>query len=114
MIDFAFSHTGPCDAGTAARAGVARAAVLESSAATWPGRRPPRPGGGPTVIVIATLQPAPGAPRAEWAGDAPGDPDYASFRWRLTSFVMSNIDTRVLPPKTTLRASSALIMRRSF
>src|SRR5438132_6154609 len=33
------------------------------------------------------------------------------FRCLLTSFVISNIDTCFLPPKTALSASSALIMR---
>src|SRR2546422_4044658 len=36
------------------------------------------------------------------------------LRWRLTSLVISNIDTWFLPPKTDLSLSSALIMRRVF
>jgi hypothetical protein len=36
------------------------------------------------------------------------------LRFFETSFVMSNIETCALPPKTTLSAASALIMRRFF
>src|SRR6478672_974155 len=39
-------------------------------------------------------------------------PDY--LRCLLTSFVISNIETLPLPPKTALSLSSALIMRRSL
>ena len=36
------------------------------------------------------------------------------FRWLFTCFVISNIETRDLPPKTFFSLSSALIVRRSF
>lgn len=36
------------------------------------------------------------------------------FRWLFTSFVISNIETRPLPPKTRRSLSSALIIRRSL
>src|SRR5690606_30975340 len=36
------------------------------------------------------------------------------FRWLLTSLVISNIETRLLPPNTRRSLSSALIIRRSL
>src|SRR4029450_2629327 len=36
------------------------------------------------------------------------------FTWRLTSLVISNIETCFLPPKTAISAPSALIIRRFF
>jgi hypothetical protein len=36
------------------------------------------------------------------------------FRWLLTSFVISNIETWSLPPKTFFRFASALIIRFCF
>src|SRR5689334_23099248 len=47
----------------------------------------------------------------------PASPVYeptSYFSWRLTSFVISNIETCFRPPKTAFSFSSALIMRLFF
>jgi len=51
---------------------------------------------------------------AHRVGSAPSDERLSSsyFMCLLTSFVISNIDTFPLPPKTARSLSSALIMRR--